>query len=69
MGSKLLGLVTKRDTDFVPNREAVTVDTLMTPLKDLVTAEDLGLDALWFIVNLSQRRPRGGSGGQKRGGG
>ena len=34
IGSKLLGIVTKRDTDFVPNRESVTVDTLMTPLKD-----------------------------------
>ena len=40
MGSKLLGIVTKRDTDFVPNREAVTVDSLMTPVKDLVTAEE-----------------------------
>eukprot|EP00403_Amphidinium_massartii_P022482 CAMPEP_0178398202 /NCGR_PEP_ID=MMETSP0689_2-20121128/14651_1 /TAXON_ID=160604 /ORGANISM="Amphidinium massartii, Strain CS-259" /LENGTH=523 /DNA_ID=CAMNT_0020018957 /DNA_START=103 /DNA_END=1674 /DNA_ORIENTATION=- len=40
MGSKLLGLVTKRDTDFVPNRDNVTVEQVMTPAKDLVTAQE-----------------------------
>eukprot|EP00403_Amphidinium_massartii_P024628 CAMPEP_0178404698 /NCGR_PEP_ID=MMETSP0689_2-20121128/18020_1 /TAXON_ID=160604 /ORGANISM="Amphidinium massartii, Strain CS-259" /LENGTH=526 /DNA_ID=CAMNT_0020025695 /DNA_START=35 /DNA_END=1615 /DNA_ORIENTATION=- len=38
MGSTLLGLVTKRDTDFVPNRSSVTVEQVMTPAKDLITA-------------------------------
>merc|ERR550525_1648357 len=40
MGSKLLGLVTKRDTDFVANRSSVHVSEVMTPFKDLVTAKD-----------------------------
>merc|ERR1719210_3177874 len=38
MGSKLLGLVTKRDTDFVKERNATRVGAVMTPFSDLVTA-------------------------------
>eukprot|EP00440_Ansanella_granifera_P018816 gb/GFBE01020441.1/.p1 GENE.gb/GFBE01020441.1/~~gb/GFBE01020441.1/.p1 ORF type:complete len:541 (+),score=143.02 gb/GFBE01020441.1/:1-1623(+) len=40
MGSKLVGLVTKRDTDFVKERTSTLVTEIMTPLKDLVTAEE-----------------------------
>jgi len=40
MGSRLLGLVTKRDTDFVTNRSSVHVSEVMTPFKDLVTAKE-----------------------------
>jgi len=44
MGSRLLGLVTKRDTDFVADR-SVPVSTIMTKLDNLVTAEE-GVDLL-----------------------
>jgi len=40
MGSKLLGLVTKRDTDFVRDRESATVSAIMTKLADLTTASE-----------------------------
>jgi len=40
MGSKLIGLVSKRDTDFVKDRQRTMVTSIMTPAKDLVTAED-----------------------------
>ena len=36
MGSKLMGLVTSRDTDFLMNRD-VTLASVMTPLSQLVT--------------------------------
>ena len=36
MGSKLIGLVTSRDTDFLLNRE-VSLASVMTPLSQLVT--------------------------------
>lgn len=39
VGSKLLGLVTRRDTDFVQDRVTVTVDKIMTKADMLVTAE------------------------------
>jgi IMP dehydrogenase len=39
MGSKLVGLVTKRDTDFVSS-DALLVQDIMTPFKQLVTAEE-----------------------------
>jgi IMP dehydrogenase len=39
MGSKLLGLVTERDTDFVQDR-TTTVNAIMTKLEDLVTANE-----------------------------
>mmetsp|Transcript_16031 Transcript_16031/g.28485 ORF Transcript_16031/g.28485 Transcript_16031/m.28485 type:complete len:550 (-) Transcript_16031:433-2082(-) len=42
MGSKLVGLVTKRDTDFIKDPNT-TLGSIMTPLKDLVTAEE-GVD-------------------------
>lgn len=43
MGSALLGLVTKRDTDFVQDPSTCNVSDIMTKLKDLVTAEQ-GVD-------------------------
>jgi IMP dehydrogenase len=51
MGSKLLGLCTRRDTDFVKDRDHTTVSTVMTKLEDLVTArEDLDLQAANTIL-------------------
>mmetsp|Transcript_4482 Transcript_4482/g.9715 ORF Transcript_4482/g.9715 Transcript_4482/m.9715 type:complete len:526 (-) Transcript_4482:75-1652(-) len=55
MGSKLLGLVTKRDTDFVPNRSAVTVEQVMTPLKELVTAAE-GVDLVSANATLKDSK-------------
>lgn len=43
MGSKLLGLVTKRDTDFVEVRGSTRVGTVMTGIDRLVTADE-GVD-------------------------
>jgi len=40
MGSRLLGLVTKRDTDFVREKDTVRVGSIMTKLEALVTAEE-----------------------------
>jgi len=40
MGSKLLGLVTKRDTDFASGSSEESVDAIMTQLKDLVVAKE-----------------------------
>jgi len=40
MGSKLLGLITKRDTDFVKERSTTRVGAVMTPFSELVTAPD-----------------------------
>lgn len=40
LGSKLLGLVTKRDTDFLEDRGKALVSDVMTPLEKLVTAEE-----------------------------
>jgi len=45
MGSRLLGLVTKRDTDFVEDRSSTRVGSLMTDIKKLVTASE-GVDLL-----------------------
>lgn len=46
MGSKLLGLVTKRDTEFMDSDAKTTlVSSAMTPLEQLVTAKD-GLELL-----------------------
>eukprot|EP00933_Yihiella_yeosuensis_P022442 TRINITY_DN17680_c0_g1_i1.p1 TRINITY_DN17680_c0_g1~~TRINITY_DN17680_c0_g1_i1.p1 ORF type:complete len:530 (-),score=127.70 TRINITY_DN17680_c0_g1_i1:77-1666(-) len=39
MGSKLMGLVTKRDTDFVKERSS-RISQIMTPFSKLVTAEE-----------------------------
>ena len=43
MGSKLLGVLTKRDCDFVKDRPATQVGAIMTKSQDLVTAQD-GVD-------------------------
>jgi IMP dehydrogenase len=43
MGSKLMGLVTKRDTDFVKDRTSTRVSSIMTPFAKLLTAEE-GVD-------------------------
>jgi IMP dehydrogenase len=43
MGSKLLGLVTKRDTDFVVTQECAVVSSIMTATQQLITAAD-GID-------------------------
>jgi IMP dehydrogenase len=40
MGSRLVGLVTKRDTDFIQDRESTCVGDVMTRIQDLVTAAD-----------------------------
>jgi len=40
MGSRLLGLVTKRDTDFVADRGQVRVNSIMTRTENAVTAEE-----------------------------
>lgn len=44
MGQPLLGLVTKRDTDFVTNRNT-RLSEIMTPVKNLVTVKE-GIDLL-----------------------
>ncbi|CAE7690497.1 impdh [Symbiodinium necroappetens] len=44
MGAKLLGLVTKRDTDFIADRNT-RLSAIMTPAKDLVTMRE-GCDLL-----------------------
>jgi IMP dehydrogenase len=43
MGTKLMGLVTKRDTDFVVDRNTMRVGAIMTSSEQLVTAEE-GID-------------------------
>jgi IMP dehydrogenase len=43
MGSKLLGMVTKRDTDFVVDRQSALVSSIMTCFDDMVKAEE-GID-------------------------
>jgi IMP dehydrogenase len=40
MGSKLVGLVTKRDADFVKDRNATAISQVMTKFEQLVTALD-----------------------------
>jgi IMP dehydrogenase len=40
MGSKLMGLLTKRDTDFVEDRGSTCVSSLMTKVENLVTAQE-----------------------------
>jgi len=40
MGSQLMGLITKRDTDFVQKRDATTVAEVMTPFDKVVRAEE-----------------------------
>jgi len=40
MGSRLLGLVTKRDTDFVMDRKSTRVSQIMTKKDNLITADE-----------------------------
>merc|ERR1719375_1503255 len=40
MGSKLEGIITKRDTMFVDNRHSTSVSKVMTKVEDLVSAEE-----------------------------
>jgi len=40
MGSKLLGFVAKRDTDFVTERETTRAGSIMSPLEKLTVAEE-----------------------------
>jgi len=40
MGSRLLGLVTKRDTDFVKDKDSTRVGAIMTKIEGLVTADE-----------------------------
>mmetsp|Transcript_21759 Transcript_21759/g.65388 ORF Transcript_21759/g.65388 Transcript_21759/m.65388 type:complete len:545 (-) Transcript_21759:177-1811(-) len=40
MGSKLMGLITERDTDFMANRDTLSVGEVMTAVKDLITAKE-----------------------------
>jgi len=44
MGSKLMGLVTKRDTDFVLDRQKTTVGSVMTKMQDLSAVAYDGVD-------------------------
>lgn len=56
MGSKLLGLVTKRDSDFVRDRASTAVSTIMTKLESLVVAEEgIDLAAANSILRDSKR--------------
>jgi IMP dehydrogenase len=43
MGSRLVGLVAKRDTDFVTERSSVRVGDIMTPFANITSAEE-GID-------------------------
>merc|ERR1719160_1923756 len=40
MGSRLLGLVAKRDTDFVKDRSSTRIGNIMTPVDKLTVAEE-----------------------------
>merc|ERR1719330_1022081 len=56
MGSKLLGLVTKRDTDFVSDRAATRISSIMTKRADLVVApEGIDLQAATQILKDSKK--------------
>jgi len=56
MGSRLLGLVTKRDTDFVTDRVTTRVGSVMTPFNALVTAPDpVQLDTANNIIRTSKK--------------
>eukprot|EP00927_Polykrikos_kofoidii_P002641 TRINITY_DN11060_c0_g2_i1.p1 TRINITY_DN11060_c0_g2~~TRINITY_DN11060_c0_g2_i1.p1 ORF type:complete len:565 (-),score=113.64 TRINITY_DN11060_c0_g2_i1:414-2078(-) len=55
MGSRLLGLVTKRDTDFVLNRSSVRVSSVMTKIEDAVVAEE-GIDLTEAHEQLRQSK-------------
>eukprot|EP00406_Dinophysis_acuminata_P071741 CAMPEP_0179244244 /NCGR_PEP_ID=MMETSP0797-20121207/17958_1 /TAXON_ID=47934 /ORGANISM="Dinophysis acuminata, Strain DAEP01" /LENGTH=550 /DNA_ID=CAMNT_0020951755 /DNA_START=68 /DNA_END=1720 /DNA_ORIENTATION=- len=56
VGSKLIGLVTRRDTDFVTLRADTPVSAIMTKLDDLVTAEEgVELSAANQIMHKSKK--------------
>jgi len=56
MGSRLLGLVTKRDTDFVTDRFTTRVGSVMTQFSELVTASDpVQLDTANDIIRTSKK--------------
>lgn len=56
MGSRLLGLVAKRDTDFVEDRESTRVGTIMTPVEKLTVAEEgIGLPEANKILHTSKK--------------
>jgi IMP dehydrogenase len=56
MGSKLLGLVTKRDIEFVVDRAKTYVGTIMTKMENLVTAEEgIELKAANEIIHRTKK--------------
>jgi len=56
IGGKLLGLVTKRDTDFMQNDHSRTVCEIMTPFTKLVTAkEGVSLSAANQTIHTSKK--------------
>jgi len=56
MGSKLLGLVTRRDTDFVRARKETSVSQIMTKVGELVTAEEgVELQAANEIIHKTKK--------------
>lgn len=56
MGSRLLGIVTKRDSDFVQRRDTTLARDIMTPIEDLVTArENLTLACANRILRESKK--------------
>jgi len=56
MGSRLLGLVTKRDADFVQERNAIRVNSIMTKVEDLVVAgEGICLSEANALIQSSKK--------------
>lgn len=56
MGSRLLGLVSKRDTDFVKDRDITIVSAVMTKFEDLVTgSEGIVLKAANELLQKSKK--------------
>jgi len=56
MGSRLVGLVAKRDTDFVFDRSGTRVGSIMTGIESLVTAEEgIELGAANKILHTSKK--------------
>jgi IMP dehydrogenase len=56
MGSKLLGLVTRRDCDFVKDRANTSVSQVMTKVEELVTGEEgIELQAANDIIHRTKK--------------
>jgi IMP dehydrogenase len=56
MGSKLLGLVTSRDTEFVKERKTTSVSQIMTKVGDMITAEEgVELQAANEIIHRTKK--------------